>query len=168
MRYIDITNQRFGRLVALYPAYKDKHGNEYWKCQCDCGNTTIVKKTHLKEGKIVSCKCFQKERLLQRITSHGLSKTRIYRIYRNMLNRCFYEKHPEFYYWGGRGITVCDEWKNNFLSFYNWSIKNGYEENLSIDRINVNGNYSPENCRWATAYEQTHNRRKAVKCSAQA
>lgn len=89
----------------------------------------------------------------------GLSKTRIYRIWQDMKNRCYYKKLPEFKYWGGRGITICKEWRESFLNFYKWALANGYKDNLSIDRVDVNGNYEPSNCRWATAYEQVHNRR---------
>lgn len=159
----NLVGQKFGRLTVLshVPQKHTSTKAKYYLCRCDCGNTAIVRGTHLTSGKIVSCKCYQKERQIQAATSHGMSKQRIYRIYRNMLNRCYYPKHPEFKYWGGRGIKVCDEWREDFLNFYNWALSNGYENNLSIDRIDVDGNYTPLNCRWATPKEQVHNRREA-------
>lgn len=167
MRYIDITGQRYGRLVAIRSHHNDGK-REYWECKCDCGNTVIVRKSHLRAGKILSCKCQRKENSIKALsTVRGLSKTRLHRIWQNMRNRCYYKNLPEFKYWGGRGITVCNEWKNSFLAFYDWSMANGYNDNLSIDRIDVDGNYCPDNCRWATAAEQQKNRR-VNHCSAQA
>ena len=164
-RYMDITNKRFGRLVAISVDHKDKHGTEYWNCVCDCGNKVVVRKNHLTGGKIVSCKCYQKEQILKGTRKqNGLYNTRINRIWKNMKNRCYYTKHPEFKYWGGRGITVCPEWKESFLQFYDWAMSHGYQDNLSIDRIDVDGNYCPENCRWTTASQQALNKRKN-KCS---
>ena len=161
---LDIKNMKFGRLTAVSLSHK-KNRSEYWNCVCDCGKKVVVRKCHLLSGAIVSCKCYQKEQKIKALsTSRGLSHTRIHRIWENMRNRCYYKKNPQFKYWGGRGITVCKEWKEDFLPFYDWAIANGYADNLSIDRIDVDGNYCPENCRWATAYEQEHNKRKD-KCS---
>lgn len=143
----DITGVRFGRLVALryLPSIKK------WECMCDCGNITYVLSQNLNSGHTKSCGCYKKEK------NHGLKGTRIYRIWLCMKTRCYNSNYEHFNRYGGRGIEVCKEWKNDFLAFYKWSIENGYSENLSIDRKDVNKGYSPDNCRWITMSDQQSN-----------
>lgn len=135
-----------------------------WLCECDCGNQIVVTTTHLKSGHTKSCGCYAKEVSVRNglKKKHGMTKTRIHRIWSQIKTRCFNSKDEHFKDYGGRGITICDEWKNSFESFYEWSMANGYEDNLTIDRIDVNGNYCPENCRWATMKEQNDNKRNTV------
>lgn len=158
-KVIDLTNQKFGRLTVINFAYTKSH-KTYWNCQCECGKNTIVYSQKLKTGHTKSCGCYKREKTIKRNYRHGLCKTRLYSIWHDMNTRCYY-KNTDFYkYYGGRGIRICDDWKYDFVNFYNWSISNGYKDNLSIDRINVNGNYEPNNCRWATNLEQALNKRK--------
>lgn len=158
------------RLTVLEQAEDriDSNGKHYarWKCMCNCENHTIkiIQQSHLKDGITLSCGCLGKEKRQTSITKHGKSNTRLYNIWQNMKTRC-YSSHCEFYNdYGGRGIVMCDEWKNDFISFYTWAINNGYEEGAtweecSIDRIDVNGNYCPENCQWTDKFEQAINHR---------
>ena len=163
-KVIDLTGQRFGRLTVLEPK-PSKNGSAYWLCRCDCGNTSIVKGTHLRAASILSCGCFRSECAAQRgrenpcsHLTHGNSSSRLYNIWQTMLQRCNNLHDQKYSRYGGRGISVCEEWKNSFQVFQEWALNNGYEEELSIDRINVNGNYEPSNCRWATMSEQQRNR----------
>lgn len=155
----DITGQRFGRLVALKVAGKNKYGRYLWLCKCDCGNEKIAAGNDLRRGATKSCGCFQKESRITSNIKHGLYYTRLHRIWTIMKARCYNKNNNRFHCYGARGISVCREWKDDFTAFYDWAISNGYEDSLTIDRIDVNKGYFPENCRWTTNLQQSRNRR---------
>lgn len=158
-KHSDLTGQKFGKLTVIKKNGNDKYKNIVWLCKCDCGKETIVNTTRLKSGYTKSCGCLTVEKLLERNTKHNMTHTRIYKIYQGLIQRCYNSNNPAYKNYGGRGIKVCDEWKNDFLSFYNWAINNGYNNELTLDRINNNGNYKPNNCRWVTVKKQSNNRR---------
>lgn len=148
---LDITGQRFGRLTALYRLnnYHDHHS--YWLCVCDCGNLVEVYLGSLRKGASTSCGCLVKK--------HGKSYEPLYRRWLGIRNRCCNKSDEHYKDYGGLGIKVCDEWSNDFMNFYNWATNNGYKSGLTIDRVDVNGNYEPNNCRWTTPKQQARNRR---------
>lgn len=158
-KFIDLTGQKFNKLTAVERLENDNGGIPVWLCKCDCGNFTRVRGKNLKNGAVKSCGCLLKKGTQ---TTHGLSDSKIYNIWNGIKARCFNPKSCSYKRYGARGISVCEEWKNSFESFYSWSIQNGYAENLTIERINNDGNYCPENCKWVSRKEQCRNRRTNI------
>lgn len=155
----DLTGQKFGRLTVIQRGKIVKPGVVTWLCKCDCGKHKEIKGYSLRAGLTQSCGCYRSERATEVNSTHGLSKTRLYGIWASMIARCYKPYIDGYENYGGRGITVCDEWLNNPEAFIEWALSHGYRDNLSIDRIDCNGNYEPDNCRWADWYEQGANKR---------
>ncbi len=152
--------KKFGRLTVTERDTTIPNTNVvYYKCTWDCGNVTSVRSSNLSSGNTKSCGCYNHEMLVKNHTKHGLRNTRLYRIWKRMRSRCNNPNNDRYEYYGARGISICSEW-DEFINFYNWSMKHGYNDELTIDRIDVNGNYEPSNCRWADWSTQQKNKRK--------
>lgn len=155
----DLSGQKYGRLTVLGP-FDIINGRMNFLCECECGTIIMTSGDKLKSGNTKSCGCLRREVTGNRARKHGMKNTRLNRIWRSMNYRCNNPNHKDHSVYYDRGITVCDEWKNDFKAFYDWAISNGYRDDLSIDRIDNDKGYSPDNCRWATAKEQRENQRR--------
>lgn len=158
--FTDISGERFHRLVAIRREHNPNNGKVDWLCRCDCGNATYASLTDLVRGKKKSCGCLKSDYLTNKNHKHGKSGTRLDVIYTNMVQRCYNTKNHHYKNYGERGIKVCDDWlgKNGRKSFFKWAEASGYKDSLFIDRIDNNGNYSPNNCRWVTQKENQNNK----------
>lgn len=154
----DLTGKRFNRLTVIKRT-ENKGKRVMWICKCDCGKICTVQGNNLKNGNTKSCGCYKKENSAKLLHKHGKKNSRLYSIYHGMKKRCYNKNSHNYFNYGGRGIKICQDWLDDFMNFYNWSIQNGYNDNLSIDRINNNGNYCPENCRWTSRTVQNINQR---------
>jgi len=159
----DITGQKFGRLTAIKYIGSNKHKNRIWECKCDCGKFSNVTVAALISNNTSSCGCLHRELASKRFGTHHGGGTPLYRTWKNMKQRCYNSKNNYYKSYGGRGIKICDEWLHDFSKFQEWSFKNNYEEGLSIERNDTNGNYEPDNCSWIPLKDQGLNKTTTIK-----
>lgn len=169
-KLVDLTGQKFGRLTVLReaePYISPKgHKSQRWFCRCDCGNEKVVMRGHLCDGATISCGCYHSSELTKRNTKHGYANEKLYAIYRGIKCRCYNPHHGDYQRYGAKGVTMCEEWKNDYGVFREWAYASGYKEEVlpngrsqwTIDRIDVKGNYEPSNCRWITIQAQMNNK----------
>lgn len=158
----DITGQRFGKLTAVCIVGQDKYSRNVWQCLCDCGNYINVMIGNLTSGNTQSCGCGHDGH-----PTHRETRTRLYNIWQGMKSRCYYTNDDAYANYGARGVSVCSEWKNDFLAFKKWALENNYSDTLTIERKDVNGNYCPENCCWISRGNQANNKRNTIRINGQ-
>lgn len=167
-KFVDLKGKKYGKLTVLYKTSdKSKDNKIQWMCKCDCGNSIVVKGCNLTRNTrpTKSCGCLHRELNKTRGIKHNKRRSRLYSVWASMKQRCENKNGSSYKYYGARGIKLCDEWKNDFMCFYIWANNNGYDEKAirgkcTIDRINNNGNYEPNNCRWVDMKVQSTNKRK--------
>lgn len=157
-RFKDETGNKYGLLTVLSLShYDEKRRIYFWNCKCSCGKLTVKNAGTLRSGATKSCGCLKVEINIgnKKRETHGFSYTRLYRVWSAMKSRCYRKKDVGYAWYGGKGIIVCDEWKNSFDVFKYWALQNGYNDNMTIDRIDSNGNYEPNNCQFLTRAENS-------------
>lgn len=159
-----IIGRSFGMLKPIEKIGTTGHREAIYKCLCDCGKTVEIKGGNLTSGNSTSCGCNKNKMISEKNSTHGKSTARLYKIWEGMKRRCNSINSKDYKNYGGRGIKVCDDWEKSFSEFERWAFDNGYDENAkygecTIDRVNVNGNYVPSNCRWVNLTVQARNRR---------
>lgn len=153
----DHTNEKYGRLTVI-KFYKRENNKTYWQCECECGNRLVIPITYLTSGDTRSCGCLRKEKSAQTQRKKAYIKNhRLHSIWIDMKRRCYNKDRNSYIYYGAKGIKVCEEWKKDFRNFQDWALKNGYNDKLTIDRIDNKKGYTPNNCRWVTTFEQNNN-----------
>lgn len=155
MRAIDLTGQKFAMLTVIERANNCGNRHAMWRCKCECGNEVVLVGTQIRTGRAISCGCDGRKRTKQSRTKHGMSRSRLYRTWCSMKLRCHNENSKAYRWYGKRGISVCEEWRNSFEVFCKWALSHGYTDELTIDRIDTNGNYEPSNCQWITMSENS-------------
>lgn len=152
----DLTGNKYGRWTVILEGERGHQGKRRWNCICECGTRGLVYQDNLLSGKSESCGCLRQERSVAKCRTHGERHSRLYRIWTGMKTRCNNSYHTAYKDYGGRGVTICDEW-SDYTVFRDWALSHGYADNLTIDRIDNDGNYEPSNCRWVTQATQVNN-----------